>query len=33
MKKFIYSAVVLAMTSMLFGCSLEETPLSKFDEG
>ena len=33
MKKLLYSAAVLALTFFMSGCSLEETPLSKFDEG
>ena len=33
MKKLLYSAAVLALTFLMSGCSLEETPLSKFDEG
>ena len=32
MKKILYSAVVLALAFLTPGCSLEETPLSKFDE-
>jgi hypothetical protein len=32
MKKLLYSAAVLALTFLMSGCSLEETPLSKFDE-
>ena len=31
MKKLLYSAAVLALTFFMSGCSLEETPLSKFD--
>ena len=33
MKKLLYSAAVLALTFLMSGCSLDETPLSKFDEG
>ena len=33
MKKILYSAVVIAFGFLIYGCSLDETPLSKFDEG
>ena len=32
MKKILYSAAVVALTLLAVGCSLEETPKSKFDE-
>ena len=32
MKKLLYSAAVLALAFLIAGCSLDETPLSKFDE-
>ena len=32
MKKILFSAAIAAMTLLMSGCSLEETPESKFDE-